>query len=213
MYRAIDRAILQTLKPIALLVASLALASCSGPPAPTYGDAFKGLYNQSSASVPQDKPVAAYAPVGIIFSDNVEAYFQHVKNSNDYWGKVVPSALTNNVVIADSDPNYFSGRALAMLKRHFPSAEVVKDFEQAVAAGKKSVCLIDLQPQVMQPYGDRTTKFDLIAYFFDAKMNPVSRLSGHGEHYVAVGSGDAGIQTSLDQAIRQLDGKIGALVH
>ena len=199
--------------PFVLLFFALALAGCAGPPAPVYGDAFKGLYNQSSASVPQDKPVTLQRPVGIMFSDNVEAYFQHVKDSREYWGKVVPTALTNNVVIADSDPNYFSGRALAMLKRHFPNSEVVKDFNQAVASGKKSVCLIDLQPQVMQPYGDRTTKFDMVAYFFDAKMNPVSRMSGHGEHYVPVGSGDAGIQVSLDEAIRQLDAKIGVLVR
>jgi hypothetical protein len=199
---------------VALLVMSLALAGCSlGPPPPVYGDAFNGLYNQSSVSVPADKPVTVQQPVGIIFSDNVEAYFQHIKNSNEYWGKIVPTALTNNVVIADTDPNYFGGRVLAMLKRHFPDGEVVKDFNQAVLSGKKAVCLVDIQPRPLQPYGDRTTKIDVIAYFFDAQMNPVSRMSGHGERYVPIGAGDAGIQVSIDGAVQQLDAKITALVQ
>jgi hypothetical protein len=99
------------------------------------------------------------------------------------------------------------------MKSHFPNAQVVHDFNEAVGTGKKSVCLIDLRPKSMEPYGDRTTKIDIDAYFFDASMNPVSKLSGHGEHYVAFGSMDAGIQVSIDAAIRELDGKITTLVH
>jgi len=89
----------------------------------------------------------------------------------------------------------------------------VHDFNQAVATGKKSVCLIDLRPKPMQPWVDHTTRMDVDAYFFDASMNPVSKLSGHGEHYVQLGSMDAGIQVSIDAAIRELDGKMTTLVH
>jgi hypothetical protein len=197
-----------------LAAAALALGACAGPPAPAFNpDAFKGIYNQSSASVPADVPVTVQTPVGIIFSDNVETWFQYIKTTKEYWAERIPSSLTNNVVIADTDPNYFTGTVLAMLKRHFPNSEVVKGFQQAVSSGKKAVCLIDIQPKSMDPYGDRTTKIDVAAYFFDAKMNPVSRLSGHGEHYVPLGAGDGGVQISTDAAVSQIDQKLTALVH
>jgi hypothetical protein len=192
---------------------ALALGACAGPPPPTYTDAFQGIYNQSAASVPANVPVSVQQPVGIIFSDNVERYIGYVNDSKAYWENVVPQPLTNKVVEADADPTYFAGRILGMLKSHFPNAQVVHDFNQAVATGKKSVCLVDLRPKPMEPYGDRNTRMDVDAYFFDASMNPMSKLSGHGEHYVAFGSMDAGIQVSIDAAIRELDGKITTLVH
>jgi hypothetical protein len=99
------------------------------------------------------------------------------------------------------------------LKRHFPNSEVVSDFPQAVSSAKKSVCLIDLQLKPMEPYGDRTTKIDLTAYIFDATMNPVSRVSGHGEHHVPFGAADAGVQTSIDAAVQELDARLSALTH
>ena len=197
----------------AAIVLALTLGACAGPPPPTYTDAFEGIYNQSAASVPANVPVSLQQPVGIIFSDNVERYIGHAKESKAYWAGVVPESLTNKVVLADADPTYFAGRVLGMLKSHFPNAQVVHDFNQAVATGKKGVCLIDLRPKLMEPYGDRNTRIDIDAYFFDAAMNPVSKLSGHGEHYVPIGSMDAGIQVSTDAALRELDGKITTLVH
>jgi len=191
----------------------LSLAGCSGPPPPTYSDAFKGIYNQSSTSVPANVPATVQQPVGIIFSDNVETYFGFIKDSNEYWSKIVPTSLTNTVVIADTDPRYLGARLLAMLKGHFPNSVVIKDFNEAVATGKKSVIVVDLRMKPMEPYGDRSIKLDLDAYFFDARMNPVSKLSGHGEHYVPYASMDAGVQKVIDGAVQQLDSRIGALAR
>jgi hypothetical protein len=183
------------------------------PPAPTYGDAFKGLYNQSAAAVPVDAPVTVQEPLAIIFSDNFELWFQHVKATTAYWASIVPSSLTNNVVIADTDPNFLGGRVLEMLKRRFPGSEYLKDFRQAVASGKKGAIVVDVLPIPMQPYGDRTTKFDITCYFFDAGMNPVSRISGHGERRVPFGAADGGVQVAVDGALKELDAKMSKLVR
>jgi hypothetical protein len=191
----------------------LALAACTGPPPPAHTDAFTGLYNQSAATVPTDAPVTLQQPVGLIFSDNVEAYIGFVKDANEYWGARVPASLTNTVVLADNDPMYFAGRVLAMLKRHFPSAQRVSDFKQAVASGKKGVIVVDLRTKIAEPYGDRTTKYDIDLYFFNSAMDPVSKITGHGEYYVPYASATGGVQKSIDAAVQQLDGKITALVR
>ncbi|MBS0541902.1 MAG: hypothetical protein JSR47_24270 [Proteobacteria bacterium] len=201
---------------LACTLAALAalLSACAGPPPPTYSaNAFQGIFNQDSASVPRDVPAVAPPPVGVIFSENVEAYLGHVKKSGEYWNSVVPTSLKNNVVYADADPTYFAGRVLGMLKARYPSASVVHDFNDAVKQGKRSVILIDLHVKQMEPYGDRTTKYDIDAYVFGAGMNPVSRLSGHGEWKVPFASMEAGIQKSIDQAVAELDGKLAALVR
>jgi hypothetical protein len=203
-----------TLKQIAACGVVATLVACTGPPPPTYSsDAFKGLYNQNSASVPADVPVSVQQPVGIIFSDNVETYFGHIKDATEYWAQRIPTALTNNVVIADNDPRYFGGKVLGMLKSHFPDSTVVKDFNEAAASGKKAVIVIDLRVKEMEPYGDRTTKYDIDAYFFDTRMNPVSKLSGHGEYHVPFASASGGAQISIDAAVAQLDAKIGAILR
>jgi hypothetical protein len=64
-----------------------------------------------------------------------------------------------------------------------------------------------------EPYGDRTTRVDIDAYFFDAKMDPASKLRGHGETHVPYASMDGRIQQSIDAALAQLDGKIRATVR
>ena len=76
------------------LVAPIVLSGCgSGPPPPAYKDAFTNLYRgTATASVPADAPVTITQPVGIIFSDNVEAYFGWVNAQNEYWGKIVPAS-------------------------------------------------------------------------------------------------------------------------
>ena len=131
-------------KMLALAGLVLTLDACTGPP-PTYSaDAFKGIYNRNSNSVPTDAPVTVTAPVGVIFSENVETYIGYIKDSTAYWGSVVPASLTNTVAVADNDPIYFAGRTLAMLKNRFPSAQKVHDFGEAVSTGKKSVILIDM---------------------------------------------------------------------
>lgn len=201
-------------KLMALAGLAAMLEACAGPPPPTYStDAFKGIYNQSSASVPANAPAIATPPVGIIFSENVEAYLGYIKNTGEYWDSVVPASLKNHAAYADADPTYFAGQVLSMLKTHFPSATVIHDFNEAAAAGKKSVVLIDIHSKSMEPYGDRTTKIDVDAYFFNTRMDPVSRLSGHGEYHVPYASMDAGVQKSIDQALAELNGKISALVH
>ena len=194
-----------------LLAASL--AACSGPPLPTYNsDAFKGIYNRSAASVPADVPVTLQHPVGIILSDNFEIWFKALKEANDYWGARVPASLTNTAVIADMDPTFLAGRVLQNLKGHFPAAQEIKDFQTAVASGKKAVVLVDINPQI----GQRTpvtNKLDITYYFFDARMNPVSKLTGHGEHYAPFGAMTGGIQDCIEQALAQLDQKMKAMVR
>jgi hypothetical protein len=191
----------------------VALAGCAGPPPPTFNtDAFKGVYNQNSASVPADVPVRVQHPVGIILSDNFEIWFKSIKEANDYWGARVPSSLTNTAVIADFDPNFLAGRVLQNLKQHFPEAQEIKDFQTAAASGKKMVVLVDIAPQI----GQRTpvtNKLDIIYYFFDTQMNPVSKITGHGEHYVPFASMTGYFQEIVDQALAQLDQKMSTLVH
>ena len=146
-------------KLMALAGLVVALEACAGPPPPTYSaDAFKGIFNQNSASVPANAPATMTPPVGIIFSENVETYLGYIKNAGEYWDSVVPTSLKNHVVYADADPTYFAGQVLAMLKARFPSATVIHDFNAAVSSSKKSVVLIDLHTKTMKPYGDRTTQ-------------------------------------------------------
>lgn len=191
----------------------LALSGCvgSGPPLPTYDDAFKGVYNQSAAAVPADVPVRVQHPVGIILSDNVEAYIGWVKKSKEYWASVVPASLTNDVAIADGDPDYIASQFLTMLKRHFPEAQVVKDFNTAVGTRKKAVLLLDIR--TVPGISGQTTTVDATAYVFDAGMTPVSKLSGHGGTVVPFPATSSQIQPTTDAAVRDLDAKLSALVR
>lgn len=201
-------------KALALAGLVLTLGACTGPPPPTYSaDAFKGIYNRNSTSVPADAPVTVTAPVGVIFSENVETYIGYIKDSTAYWGNVVPASLTNTVAVADNDPIYFAGRTLAMLKNRFPSAQKVHDFSEAVSTGKKSVILIDMKLKPMQPYGDRTTRVEIDAYFFDSTMNPVSKLVGQGAWVVPFASLEMGVQKSIDQALAQINEKMAQYVR
>lgn len=167
----------------------------------------------SSVAVPADAPVSLGQPVGFIVSENVEHHVGFMKDTVAYWGNVVPSSLTNTAAIADADPNYFSAHMLAMLKRHFPTLQYVHDFPEAVATGKKGVILIDMRMKWMEPYGDRTNRIHVDAYFFDRGMNPVSKLSGEAEYKVPFASMEGGVQRITDAAIQQIDAKITALVR
>ena len=195
--------------------AALALlaAACSGPPPPKMVDAFTGVYNGSSAAVPADAPVTVQAPVGLIFSENFEAHIGAVKDSREYWGKVVPASLTNTAVMADTDPLYLSGKVLEMLKRRFPDATPIHDFNEAVQQRKRAVILVDLRIKYMEPYGDRTQKIDIDLYFFNSAMNPVSRMNGHAEFKVPYASMDVGMQRMITQITAELDGKMNSLVR
>ena len=83
-------------KLMALAGLVVALEACAGPPPPTYSaDAFKGIFNQNSASVPANAPATMTPPVGIIFSENVETYLGYIKNAGEYWDSVVPTSLKN----------------------------------------------------------------------------------------------------------------------
>jgi hypothetical protein len=202
-------------KPMAPLAATLALlvTACTGPPPPPHVDAFQGIYKQSAAAVPANVPTTVRPPVGIIFSDNFENYIGHNIKTAEYWASIIPSSLTNTAVIADCDPTYLPGRLLPMLKSHFPTAALIHDFNEATATGKKAVLLVDIRIKWMEPYGDRTTKFDIDTYFFDSRMNPASKLSGHGEHYAVIGAATPGCQSSIDAAVKELDAKISALAR
>ena len=196
-----------------LLALVLALSACTGPPPPVQVDAFQNIYNQSSASVPSDASMTLGQPVAFIISENVERYIGHFKDSNEYWGKVVPSSLTNTAIIADMDPTYFSHQILTMLKRHYPTLQYVHDFREAVSTGKKGAILIDFRIKYMDPYGDRTYKIDIDAYFFDTAMNPVSKLNGHSEYKVPYAAMEVKFQAHTDEAIVNLESKINAYIR
>lgn len=122
-----------------VLATLIALAGCvSGPPLPTYGDAFKGLYNQSSATVPADVAIRIQHPVAIILSDNVELYIDWLKRTDEAIHRAIPDSLINTVGEADANPNYISAQFLDMLKRHFPEAQVVRDFNCRHRRGQES---------------------------------------------------------------------------
>lgn len=199
-------------RPGVVALTLIALAGCGGVPLPTYNDAFKGLYNQSAAAVPADVAVPIQHPIGIILSDNVEAYVGWERRSAEYWRSVVPASLTNTVGEADGDPNYIAARFLEMLKRHFPEAEVIRDFPSAIASGKKAVVVLDIQVVAAGRSGQLTT-VDATTYFFDSRLNPVSKMSGHGEAVAPFPLTTAMIQPTTDAAVRQVDAKITALVR
>ena len=201
-------------KLLALSGLLLTLDACTGPPPPKMVDAFTDLYTASgSASVPANAPVTVTPPVGLIFSENVEAHIGAVKDANEYWGKVVPASLTNTVVMADTNPLYFSGKVLELLKRNFPSATPVHDFNEAVQKGMRSAILVDLRMKYAQPYGDRTSVMDIDLYFFNSAMKPVSKLSGRAQFTLGYPAMHAGMQQMTNEAIAQLDQKIAATVR
>ena len=191
----------------------LLAAGCAGPPPPTPVDAFQGLLNMNSASVPTDAPVAMGQPVAFITSDNVENYIGGIKDANEYWGKIVPSSLTNTVVMADIDPTYFSSQMLGVLRRHYPNIQRVHDFREAVQRGMKGVILVDLRMKWMEPYGDRTNRMHIDFYFFDNGMNPVSKLSGEDEYKVPFAAMEGHVQKITDSALQQIDAKMTTLMH
>jgi len=197
----------------ALIALMLALSACTGPPPPPQTDAFQNIYNQSAAGVPSNVPMTLGQPVAFITSENVERYLGHLKNSTEYWASVVPSSLTNTAIIADMDPTYFSHQILAMLKRRYPTLQYVHDFREAVSTGKKGAILIDLRIKYMDPYGDRTYKIDIDAYFFDTAMNPVSKLNGHSEYKVPFAAMEVKFQAHTDEAIADLESKINAYIR
>jgi hypothetical protein len=196
-------------KTLAALAVVLTFAGCATPaPPPAYTDAFQGLLNQSSTTVPPDKPVAVRQPLGLIFSNNVEVYLKYVQAGAE--GMKAYGALTNTTAVADLDPKFVAGRVVALLKAHYGSVELVPDFNQAVAKGQKSVCLVDIQVVPGQLSGE-TTNVDIVAYFFDDRMRPVSRISGHGSGVVPYPAWDVRLQQSTDAAVGELDGKLTAL--
>ena len=198
---------------MALGALMLLAAGCAGPPPPKPVDAFQGLLNMNSTSVPTDAPVAMGQPVAFITSDNVENYIGGIKDANEYWGKRIPASLTNTVVMADIDPTYFSAQMLAVLRKHYPNIQRVHDFREAVQRGMKGVILVDLKMKWMEPYGDRTNRMHVDFYFFDTGMNPVSRLSGEDEYKVPFAAMEGHVQKITDSALQQIDAKMTTLVH
>jgi hypothetical protein len=189
------------------------LAACAGPPQPPQVDAFANILTTNATTVPADAPVTLGQPVGFIVSENVEHYIGHYKDTAAYWGSVIPSSLTNTAAFADADPTYFSAQMLAMLKRHYPTLQHVHDFRDAVGTGKKGVILVDLTMKWMEPYGDRTNRIRIDAYFFDQAMNPVSKLTGTAEYKVPFAAMEGHVQKITDEAIAQIDAKITQFVH
>lgn len=190
----------------------LSLGACAGPPPPQMVDAFTNIYRGNAAAVPVDAPVTVQPPVGLIFSENVDAHIGAVKDATEYWGKIVPGSLTNTVNLADNNPLYFSGRVLAMLKKRFPDAAPVHDFNEAQQQGKRTVILVDLR-MVYAARSGQTSKMDIDLYFFDAARQPVSRMNGHAEYTIPYPAMHGGMQIMVDKATAELDAKMNALVR
>lgn len=196
---------------IVAIGAAFALSACAAAAPPlVYSDPFHSLLNQSSTTVPKDAPVRIQAPVGLIFSDNVETWFQYAAQGQKYLESY--GALTNTTAVADADPRFVASRVAVLIKAHYPNIEQVNDFNQAVATGKKTVCLIDIQ---VRPgaRSSQTTTVDVTAFFFDSGMRPVTQLSGHGEGVIPYPAWDSRLQPSTDAAVQQLDQKLSALAR
>ena len=187
----------------------LTLAGCATVPPPTYKEPFSGILNMKAASVPADQPVNVAMPMGIIFTDNVEAYLKYSKEGQELIRSFGP--LTNTVADADIEPTFVAGRVLSLLKSYYPDLELLPDFNQAVAKGKQGVCVVDIQMVAGAMSGD-TTKIDISTYFFDANMAPVSRISSQGSGVIPYPAFDPQIQASTDAAIAQLKSKYNTLL-
>jgi hypothetical protein len=187
----------------------LLLGGC-GPSAPLYGDPFTRLVNQNSTAVPIDHRVKVEQPLGIIFSDNVELYLKYTKQGEDLLHSFGP--LTNTVAAADIDPKFIAGRVLSMLKERYPDIELLHDFNEALDKGKKSVCLVDIQVVIGKSSG-RTTTVDVSTFFFDSSMIPQSRLKGHGSGTIPYPAFDTQVQSSTEQALSELKGKLDTLTE
>jgi len=101
---------------------------------------------------------------------------------------------------------------LALLKAHFPKIELVQDFNEAAARGKKAICLLDLRTVVGRGSFQKTT-VDISAYFFDSKYQPVTRISAHGEGTVPFPAFDMRVQASTNAAVNELEHKFAVLLH
>ncbi len=201
-------------KLLALLSLGAALAACTGPPPPSNTQAFEGVLNGvDPAAVPSDVPMSLGQPVAFMTSNNIENYIGHLSKTKEYWASVVPASLTNTVAIDDADPQYFANQTYKLLRSHWPAIQRVHDFREAVGSGMKGVVLVDMKMKWMQPYGDRHNRITIDMYFFDSRMNPVSKLSGQAEWNVPFASMDGHVQKITDAALGQIDEKINALIH
>ncbi|MBL8710003.1 MAG: hypothetical protein JNL25_12480 [Rhodospirillaceae bacterium] len=193
-----------------VLFLGLSLSACVNVPPPTYKEPFAGILNINAASVPTDQAVNVGLPMGVIFTDNVETYLKYSKEGQELIQSFGP--LTNSVAEADIEPTFVAGRVLSLLKSYYPDLELLPDFNQAVAKGKQSVCVIDIQMAAGAMSGD-TTRIDISTYFFDASMTPVSRISGHGSGVIPYPAFDPQIQASTDMAVGELKAKYANLLQ
>jgi hypothetical protein len=160
-----------------VFVAALILTGCdafSPPPPPQYTDAFDGLLKQNSTTVPMDRPVVVQQPLGVTFSNNVEAYLQYTEVLR---GRV--QGYGNIRAVKDLDPNFLASRVAALLKAKYANVEIIDDFNEGLRKGIKSFALIDTQPQIGW-FSGQTTTMDISVYFLDGAAQPLSHISGRG---------------------------------
>lgn len=193
-----------------LLFMGLSLSACVSVPPPTYKEPFAGILNINASSVPSDQAVSVGLPMGVIFTDNVETYLKYSKEGQELIQSFGP--LTNTVAEADMEPTFVAGRVLSLLKSYYPDLELLPDFNQAVAKGKQSVCVIDIQLVVGAMSGDKT-KIAIATYFFDASMMPVSRISGQGSGVIPYPAFDTQVQAATDMAVGELKAKYANLLQ
>jgi hypothetical protein len=62
-------------------------------------------------------------------------------------------------------------------------------------------------------HSGRTNRMHVDFYFFDAQMNPVSKLSGEAEYKVPFAAMEGHVQKITDEALQQIDAKMTTLVH
>lgn len=191
------------------LFAGAALASCAGVPPPQYQDPLAGLLNQSSAAVPVDAQVKLQQPMVVVLSSNFETYLQYaqkVDKSLKSYG-----ALTNSSAVADVDPKALGASVVAMIKARFADARLVDDLNDALKAGAKSVCVVDLQIFLGARSGD-ATRVEISTIFLDGQMRPVSKVTGRGAGTIPYPAWTLALQPAIAASLRDIDAKLGALL-
>jgi hypothetical protein len=136
--------------------------------------------------------------------------------------KTASTALANAVANArsgvrralDEAANAPEPKQLAKAQRDYKAAMTKLDraYDAAAGSGKKAVCLVDIRT-VPGGTSGHTTTVDATLYFFNTKMDAISKMSGHGEAVVPYPAISERIQPSTDAAVQQLDAKLSALLR
>lgn len=185
------------------------LTACTPVEPPRYVDPLARLYNAPASSVPQDVPVKLQEPVGLVTSENGEAYLAYAAAGEEHLRKHI---LVNEIASKDLDPKFLANEIVAMLKRRFPGIELLDDLASARKAKKKGTILVDMQTTIGQ-YTGQTTTVQLTVILFDGAQKPVSRIVATGQGVLGYPAWDARVKEASTLALQQLDQKLSAVLR